>query len=238
MSQNFTDNVYQGSFSGTTVMANIENNLLCLKSMFSGGSAPSNTVAFMFWGDTGNDILKRRNAENDAWLAVLAGDASFKIPVYNNDTCEGWVIDSSVTDRVIALKGGSQAYNANGGTNAGTWVYSGLTLAHTHGINLQHNHKWLESRGTTDDDDSYDSNGSAAELTNSVNKTDDGDYAGITADVTQAPDGGNISMLGDYYTNNALSSPETTDSQSTSSVSSDGTHRIAAAVCTLQYPNV
>jgi hypothetical protein len=39
-----------------------------------------------------------------------------------NTAPTGWTIDVNHTDAVLALKGGSNAYNANGGTSAGTWT--------------------------------------------------------------------------------------------------------------------
>ena len=143
MSQTFTDDLYEQSYVADTTLTNMENNMAALKSSFSGGAAPSNPVAFMPWGDTtsGHEILKRRNDANDAWLAILCGDASQKMWIYRNDTCEGWVIDSAVTDRVIALKGGTDEYNINGG-NTSAWTNWGHALtaaelpAHTHGIGV------------------------------------------------------------------------------------------------------
>ena len=50
------------------------------------------------------------------------------------------MVDTSVTDKVLAIKGGSQAYNVNGGNTAGDW-----SLSHTHGagtytVNTYHRH--------------------------------------------------------------------------------------------------
>ncbi|MGA2823648.1 MAG: hypothetical protein ABSE72_08995 [Bacteroidales bacterium] len=59
----------------------------------------------------------------------MVADGSHKIWVYRNTAPEGWAIDSSVTDVVLALKGGSQAYNANGGTQVGTWQQAGHSLS-------------------------------------------------------------------------------------------------------------
>jgi hypothetical protein len=140
MSQNYQDDCY--NYSGHTVVADmqqIENNFAALKSMFSGASAPSDLVAGMQWFHTTNKIPKIRNNANDAWLGVMQGDASHKLWVYRNTAPDGWVVDSSVTDSVLALKGGSQAYNANGGTTGGTWTQPDGTLsvanlpAHDHG---------------------------------------------------------------------------------------------------------
>lgn len=40
----------------------------------SGASAPSTTYAYQLWYDTGNDILKMRNADDDAWIDLFTVD--------------------------------------------------------------------------------------------------------------------------------------------------------------------
>lgn len=70
MSQTYTDDCFSGPHVAQTDMANIENNFAALKSCFSGASAPSNTVAGMWWFDTTTNILKVRNEANSAWLSV------------------------------------------------------------------------------------------------------------------------------------------------------------------------
>ena len=45
--------------------------LAALVSNSSGTSAPSTTFANQWWYDTTNSILKKRNADNDAWINVL-----------------------------------------------------------------------------------------------------------------------------------------------------------------------
>ena len=43
-------------------------------SQSSGGSAPSTTYAYQLWYDSGNNILKIRNADNDAWISLFTFD--------------------------------------------------------------------------------------------------------------------------------------------------------------------
>jgi len=50
--------------------------------------------------------------------------------LYENTAPTGWSI-IAVTDKVLAVKGGSNAYNANGGTTAGTWTQPTHTHADT-----------------------------------------------------------------------------------------------------------
>ena len=132
MAQTYTANCFATSNKWDDDLQNLENNFAALRSAFSGAAAPSSPVEGQIWMDTGSNALKRRNAGNTAWLADLIADADQKVPVYRNDTCDGWLIDSTVTDRIVALKGGTGAFNANGGTNAGT-AWSILAAGHTHG---------------------------------------------------------------------------------------------------------
>jgi hypothetical protein len=125
MAQNFTGDWYAQSANAHAAFGNAENNDNCLKSNFSGGSAPSNAVAGMPWYHSTKG-LRIRNAGNAAWLKALQGDAATKIPMYRNDTMEGWLIDASVTDKVVAIKGGTAAYNVPGGNVNGSWTITGL----------------------------------------------------------------------------------------------------------------
>lgn len=122
MAQNYADDTYGDTHSYSTDLAQIENNFAAIKSTFSGASAPSNAVAGMLWMRTGGtgDGLRVRDTANNAWHKVLTGSAALKIWAYINAVDEGWKIDATITDRVIALKGGSNAWNVNGGTLAGT----------------------------------------------------------------------------------------------------------------------
>lgn len=148
MSQDFTDDCYASGHQATTDLENMEKNFAALKSSFSGTTAPANTVAGMLWYDTTQKLMKQRDSANSTWFGFMVADSSHKIWVYRNTAPEGWAIDSTVTDCVIALKGGSNAYNANGGTLAGTWTQPGYTLttadipAHTHGSS-SHSHSLM-----------------------------------------------------------------------------------------------
>jgi hypothetical protein len=128
MAQNWTDDVFANDHQGTTDLQNIENNFGCVKSNFSGASSPSNAVAGMFWYHSTYG-LRIRNAGNTSWQKVLQGNVYGKMWIFRNDTSEGWLIESSVTDKVLAVKGGTQAYNVSGGNTAGAWVVSGLASA-------------------------------------------------------------------------------------------------------------
>lgn len=71
MAQNFTDDVYNTSHTVDTDMQNIENNFGCVKSMFSGSSAPTNPVGGQLWLDTGNKKIKVRDHDNNAWVTLI-----------------------------------------------------------------------------------------------------------------------------------------------------------------------
>ena len=150
MSQTYKDDCYTITdlVAGTTSnLQEIENNFTTLKGSFSGSSVPSGgdytVVAGLTWYDTTNLQLKYRNAANNGWMYFFPGDASSKVWAYRNDAVEGMVVDTSVTDKVLAIKGGSQDYNVNGGNTAGNW-----TLNHTHGdgsysVNTYHRHQFV-----------------------------------------------------------------------------------------------
>jgi hypothetical protein len=146
MPQDWNDNVYASGDQIAVNMQDIEDNFAALKSMFSGTSAPANTVAGMTWFDTTYKMPKMRNNADNAWLGIMQGDATFKIWVYRNAAIDGWVVDATVTDKVLALKGGSGLYNVSGAGTAGSWTQPDCTLseanlpAHTHGSAGAHTH--------------------------------------------------------------------------------------------------
>lgn len=225
MAQNFTDDSYDQDHLVDTDMGNQENNDLTLKSSHSGSSSPSNPVAGMLWFFTTNDILKLRNNTGTAWYGLMHGDASQKIWVYRNSAMNGWVVDSSITDKLLGVKGGSTF--VTGGTTAGTWSISGIS--HSHTVNSHshtHNHQWYNRQETNDDDRSFDVNGSGKDF-DAGSKSGAG-YHGI-------PDAWNFANYwigSDFYTNNdSTTASPGTDSQG----SGDGNWRPAAAVGTLQY---
>lgn len=78
--------------------ADLNSGLAALVSNNSGTSAPSTTFANQWWYDTTNNILKKRNADNDAWINVLTF----------NETTDAL---SAVSGLVIGTD--VQAYSAN-----------------------------------------------------------------------------------------------------------------------------
>jgi hypothetical protein len=55
--------------SGAGFRSDLNNQLLALGTLSSGGSAPSTTYAYQFWADTTASILKQRNGANSAWIS-------------------------------------------------------------------------------------------------------------------------------------------------------------------------
>jgi len=56
---------------GATFRADANNALQAIAECNSGGSAPSTTFAYQWWADTGNNLLKQRNAANSGWITIL-----------------------------------------------------------------------------------------------------------------------------------------------------------------------
>jgi hypothetical protein len=62
--------------AGSTVRGDLNNAIQALASLSSGASAPSPTYANMWWVDTTNNVLKRRNNANTAWIVAASLDAA------------------------------------------------------------------------------------------------------------------------------------------------------------------
>jgi hypothetical protein len=218
MAQNFTENCFASGNAGLTDLQNMENNFLCLQTLFSGSSAPANTTGGMPWFDTGNKILKIRNSTNGGWLGIHYSGTAARWWVYSNAANDGWVVDSSITDRVCAIKGGSQAYSTTGGSLAGTWTISGVGINNT-----SHSHKWV-SANAGQSVLSYDSTGDLTPFGGSNNLT-----TATTA----------VSFLMSTYTADPILTLSTGYYTQKTTVNitfnSSATWRPAAAVGTLQY---
>ena len=203
----YAANTYAGGDVAALNLQQIENNFEYLRTSFAGAAAPADPgggLEGVIWRDTNNSIFRARG--DSSWLGIFACDNSGDngvIPVYRNAAIEGWAVDGDITDKVIALKGGAQAYNANGGTTAGSWTLSGITTvnesSHTHTVN-SHAHSIP-----------YNNNGYIGNA-DPVNLT-----GGTTGSASPGTSGG---------------------SAHNHSVSHDATDRPAAALCTMQYPDI
>lgn len=69
--QTWTDNCFQGDHQAQTNLQAFEDNFQCLKTAFSGDTAPSSPSQGQWWFDTNSNILKIRNEANDAWILVF-----------------------------------------------------------------------------------------------------------------------------------------------------------------------
>lgn len=210
MSQTWTDDVFSKSHGYDTDLGNMEHNFAALKSLFSGTSQPASMAACHPWFDTTKKVLKVRDSTNAAWVGLMHGDSSQKVWIYRNSAMDGWAIDSSVEDKVLALKGGTTY--TTGAATAGSWTLSGMTVTNSH------NHQWYNYDGSSHDE-SYNSAGTAVDISVTGNPS-----GYVHFDVGSGV--GNVNPAADYYT---------TKVGAGEAVGSDATWRAAAAVGTLQY---
>jgi hypothetical protein len=213
MAQTWVADLYTTATVINTTMSNMESMFATLRTNFSGTSAPASVGgqnAGMNWYDTTKKLLKHRDYGDTAWRGILAGSASLKVWLYLNAAEEGWAIDSSVTDRVLALKGG--ATYVTGGANAGTWTISGMSVS-------AHNHQWYEwasgiSRTWASDGSTYV-------------------YFNTYADKTT------LALASRHKNQDAYRwNQQSYTKNNTATTTSDGNWRPSAAVGTLQYPDV
>lgn len=94
MSQNDFNLANQGFPS---MRADMNSALQALATNSSGTSAPGTTYAYQWWYDETNDILKFRNADNDAWIEFASFDQT-------NDTWSA-VTSGSISGRNLIING-------------------------------------------------------------------------------------------------------------------------------------
>jgi hypothetical protein len=109
--------------TSANVRADINNALAALFSSSSGSSAPATTIAYQFWADTTNGLLKIRNATNSAWITLGAFDAaafrflpgagSLTTPAFSTDADTNTGIDFPAADTVRVITGGTEACRFN-----------------------------------------------------------------------------------------------------------------------------
>jgi hypothetical protein len=221
MVQDYTIDTFEGSHVAQTDLDNMEENFAALKSSFAGTGSPGNTVAGMLWKDTTQNLLKVRNFDDTAWMGIMQASTSHKMLVYRNDAETGWAIDSTQTDKVVAIKGGSTY--TTGGDTAGTWTLSGFS-SHIHS-GPSHNHVWYVNNAAGSHDQSYDAGGSLDNMSIRQQKTSS--FGGVMGG------SGDLVLGEDFYTSNAG-----TGNTGSGTAGHDGTDRIAAIVCTMQYVSI
>lgn len=125
MSQNDFNIANQGFPS---FRSDLNSALLALGSNSSGATAPATTYAYQWWYDTANDILKFRNADNDAWIDFATFDQatdswSFTSVDINGGTIDGTVIGgttaAAISGTTGAFSGDVTLPSINGGPLAG-----------------------------------------------------------------------------------------------------------------------
>lgn len=102
-----------------------------------------------------------------------------KLWLYENTAPTGWTHESGITDTVLAVKGGTNSYNVNGGNpdSAATWTMSdgyALTAA-----NMKHGHVWHNYVGAASIATTYNAAGAA--LNETVALSSGGGLAGGSA---------------------------------------------------------
>ena len=75
-----------------------------------------------FLDESGNEI------QLTSLGTMLTFPSGTKMYFYQNTAPEGWTIDAACADALLAVKGGAQAFNVDGGNQAGTWTQPGHTL--------------------------------------------------------------------------------------------------------------
>ena len=124
--------------NGATVRADINAVFLAVSSTNSGTSEPSTIYAFMLWVDTTNNLIKLRNAANNAWITLgvsitasntvdIDGGAIDGTPVGASSASTGAfsTITSTVADNSDNLTLTSTDADANSGPNLRLYRNSG-----------------------------------------------------------------------------------------------------------------
>jgi hypothetical protein len=148
-------------------------------------SAKINT-ATGFYDGTYNYEFPTNGVAGDS--VIMLGDSDTIIWMYLNTAPPGWKALSTGADSLLAISGGTAAYNVNGG-NGGTgdtWTQPN----HTHTMGT-HQHVWYNY--TANESESYASGGAGLDIQVTL------DNGGIRANAQGA---GNANLLDrDYYTN-------------------------------------
>ena len=105
--------------TGSAGRADINGALAALVALSSNSSEPSTKYAYMFWADTTNNVLKQRNAANNAWVAVSAvggiGSANIGLAPIAAPTFTGDVVFNSTG--AVQVPSGTDAQRPGSPTN-------------------------------------------------------------------------------------------------------------------------
>lgn len=104
--------------TGSTVRSAMNTVHAALFSNNSGTSAPTDTVAHMFWADTTNGILWRRNAANTGWINFATLDETFVLTRSSNT-----MLDASDKGKYINCTAGfTQTLDTPANLKDGWWA--------------------------------------------------------------------------------------------------------------------
>lgn len=224
MAQNYNPDCFDATHVAQEDLQKMKDNFECLRTTFAGIEAPP-LAEGLLWFETDTNILRIQTAGLGGWLGLMTGNVTQKIWIYRNDTLPGWVVDVTVTDHVVALRGG--LYGDVGGVTVGTWTQP----AHQHPFSVDN--AWV------DHDHDFSISGGAFSHTHTVAFTPITLTAGAVSAMLYTP----------FITTSFYNSPsynDTTDSwmppNDYTSNTEDGATtpnwRPAAAVGTMQYLNV
>ena len=137
--------------SGASFRTDLNNCLDAIISNNSSSTAPSTTVAYMFWADTTDNVLKIRNSANNGWVTLmqldgtqLLEDGSAASPglTFLSDTNTGMF--RSASDKINFSTGGTERLEID---SSGLSVAGGISM--TADLDMQDNDKIL--LGSDDD---------------------------------------------------------------------------------------
>ena len=123
--------------TGSVVRADINSVLQAIASNNSGGSDPSTTYALQYYADTGDTILKLRNAANDGFVNLRKFDGSLPLPdgsssspslFFDDDTNTG--IFSAAADTFNIATAGSERVRVDSSGNVGIGTASAAANLH------------------------------------------------------------------------------------------------------------
>jgi hypothetical protein len=244
VSQTYTANCFISDGVAQTDLANVETNFATLRSTNSGNAAPANAEAGLQWldlttGTHGEQLLKVYNAggtvpAGNTWLAVLCGDVNTLVWMYRSNSCDGWAVSAACADKVLAFIGGSGAYST-AGLQGETWAnlkahtHTGGTHTHAHG---DHVHQTYSSSGAGDHCSYYNAAGAAVIIPAS-------DWPGQDQQLGVAHESGDYAMRTSMYTALTITvAGATSGATGNTGAQSTADVRPAAAVGTLQYPDI
>ena len=97
--------------NGANTRSDLNNALAAIVSNNSKATEPTTTYAYMWWADTGNDLLKQRNAANSAWIDILTLSTGAPAGLVIGTDVQAYDADTAKTD-VAQEYTSQQSFNA------------------------------------------------------------------------------------------------------------------------------